>query len=241
MLKLILFRGRDKMGAFDLLPGGTVIGRGDDVAVHVENKMISRRHATVKRTGEGDDSWVLEDLGGANGTWVNGDRVPGGTTRALSPGDLIELGEHVLLFADEGREELEELPTWAAFKSPASKEESTAMVGGQSMDWMRQKTRTRLGTHVSFDAGMHREVELKKESYLIGFTDSCQIRLPGSPLLAKECAKLSYTGRWSVEPLSALAGVKLNGAKIKARSPLNNGDVVTVKGVHITFHTAVVE
>jgi hypothetical protein len=29
------------MGSFDLVPEGTVIGRGEDVDVHVENKMVS--------------------------------------------------------------------------------------------------------------------------------------------------------------------------------------------------------
>jgi signal transduction histidine kinase len=46
-------------------------------------------------------------------------------------------------------------------------------------------------------------------------------------------------GRWSVESLSGLAGVKLNGAKLKSRTAIKDGDVITVKGIEITFHTAV--
>ncbi len=241
MSKLILFRGRDKMGSYDLVPAGTIIGRGDDVDVHVENTMISRRPASVRKAGEGDDDWVVEDLGGANGTWVNGERVVPGSPQVLKIGDLIELGDHVLLFADENSK-IEEMPTWAAIKSPAAKEESTAMVGGQSMDWMRKKTRAKLGTHVAFSAGgVQREVQLSNGNHMIGFTDACKIRLPGNPMLGKEAAQLKYSGRWSVEALSGLAGVRLNGEKLKGRRELHDGDVVSVKGIEVTFHTAVVD
>jgi len=239
--KLILFRGRDKMGSFELVPAGTIVGRGDDVDVHVENTMISRRHAAVKRLNDGDDSWVVEDLGGANGTWVNSERVIPGTPQPLTVGDMIELGDHVLVFADE-HSKIEEMPTWAAIKSPAAKEESTAMVGGQSMDWIRKKTRAKLGTHVAFAAGgVQREIQLDHANHMIGFTDACKVRLPGSPLVGKEAAQLKYSGRWSVEALSGLAGVKLNGEKLKGRREVQDGDVISVKGIEITFHTSVID
>src|SRR4051794_2265884 len=53
---------------------------------------ISRRHARVTR--EPDGRFVLEDLGSTNGTFVNGERV---ATRALSPHDVIEMGDTRLI------------------------------------------------------------------------------------------------------------------------------------------------
>src|SRR4051794_15214045 len=53
---------------------------------------ISRRHARITR--EADGRFVLEDLGSTNGTFVNGERV---TSRALSPHDVIEMGDTRLI------------------------------------------------------------------------------------------------------------------------------------------------
>jgi serine/threonine protein kinase len=53
---------------------------------------ISRRHARITR--EPDGRFVIEDLGSTNGTFVNGERV---TTRALSPHDVIEMGDTRLI------------------------------------------------------------------------------------------------------------------------------------------------
>ena len=42
-------------------------------------------------------SWVIEDAGSKNGTWLNGQRV----TRATLPdGALLELGQNFLLYRD---------------------------------------------------------------------------------------------------------------------------------------------
>src|SRR3954470_16376290 len=61
---------------------------GDDIE-------ISRRHARITR--EPDGRFVIEDLGSTNGTFVNGERV---TTRALSPHDVLEMGDTRLLVLD---------------------------------------------------------------------------------------------------------------------------------------------
>ena len=241
MAKLFLFRGRDKLGSFELVPEGTVVGRADDVDVRVENTMVSRRHCAL-RLPSGADAWVIDDLGGANGTWVNGERVVPGTPRTMSKGDIIELGDHLLVFGD-AVEHLEELPTWDAAHRPGSSEESTAMVAGQSMEWIRNKARARLGTHVSYSFnGVTRELQLEKGSHTIGFTDDCKVRLPGNPLLGKEAARLRYSGkRWYIEPLSSMAGLKLNGERVRDRAGLRDGDELKVKGLEITFHTSLLD
>lgn len=64
------------------------IGRdpGCDLVLPEHNKRVSGRHARIRFSGR---DYQLEDLGGANGTFVNGERVTGS---ALHPGDVIELG-----------------------------------------------------------------------------------------------------------------------------------------------------
>ena len=63
---------------------------GNDLVV--EDPQISRRHARLTRQGH---SYLLEDLGSTNGTFVNGSRVS--TPVLLANGDLIGLADTVVL------------------------------------------------------------------------------------------------------------------------------------------------
>ncbi len=72
--------------------GSLVIGRADECDIHLGAPEISRRHAAIRRQ---DSSWVLEDLGSVNGTFVNDRRVK---SVELQDGNLIRIGTYVLLF-----------------------------------------------------------------------------------------------------------------------------------------------
>ena len=72
--------------------GGTV-GRSRDCDVVLEDAGVSRRHADIRPAPEG---WFVEDLASTNGVLVNGQSVRG--TRALYPGDRIELGSTEIIF-----------------------------------------------------------------------------------------------------------------------------------------------
>ncbi len=48
------------------------VGRDDDVAIRVDEPLVSRRHARLEKRGDG---WVLVDLGSTNFTRVNGERI----------------------------------------------------------------------------------------------------------------------------------------------------------------------
>ena len=64
----------------------TAIGRADENALRVDCDGVSRRHAEVRREGDG---YVLADLGSKNGTFLNGRRLAEPTT--LVSGDVITL------------------------------------------------------------------------------------------------------------------------------------------------------
>ena len=68
------------------------IGRAEDNAVVIASPRASRHHAHIRREGV---SFVLYDLGSANGTLVNGQRVQ---RAVLQPGDLIDIGDEVFRF-----------------------------------------------------------------------------------------------------------------------------------------------
>ena len=50
-----------------------VVGRAEDAGLRLEAAGISRHHARLTPTDEG---LIVEDLGSANGTYLNGRRIP---------------------------------------------------------------------------------------------------------------------------------------------------------------------
>ncbi len=67
------------------------IGRAPGSDVWLRDDGVSRGHARVERDGEG---YRIQDLGSANGTYVEGQKVD---SRQLADGDIIQLGPTVLL------------------------------------------------------------------------------------------------------------------------------------------------
>jgi hypothetical protein len=68
-------------------PGETLIGRGEGCHILINENLVSRRHARVVYDGA---RLYVEDLGSANGTFVNQERLYG--RKPLFPGDHIFVG-----------------------------------------------------------------------------------------------------------------------------------------------------
>ncbi len=92
MLRLVVVRG-PAVPPVDVTRAGAVIGRGSACEVHLVDATMSRRHAEVKHVA---GRWLLNDLGGPNGTWLNDVRIDPTQPMPLAPGDRIGLGPWVL-------------------------------------------------------------------------------------------------------------------------------------------------
>jgi hypothetical protein len=91
--QLTQLRGGTKQAEYLLDLPDVIVGRGRSANIRLDdNKMVSRQHAVVRARGNGH---VVEDLGGANGTFVNGQRVE---SQPLRIGDRIVLGEDTLRY-----------------------------------------------------------------------------------------------------------------------------------------------
>jgi pSer/pThr/pTyr-binding forkhead associated (FHA) protein len=79
--------------------GICTLGRSPLCQVVIPQPLVSRLHAKIEWTGQG---YCLYDMGSANGTFVNGRRLPG--PHLLTPGDWIGLGRAnaLLRFEDSG-------------------------------------------------------------------------------------------------------------------------------------------
>ena len=90
---IVIISGKMAGRLFKLSAGATVIGRGTDTTIRVEDEGISRRHVQVILTP--DDKVFIEDMGSTNGTIVNDKKTDGRVQ--LENGDRIELGSTTIL------------------------------------------------------------------------------------------------------------------------------------------------
>jgi pSer/pThr/pTyr-binding forkhead associated (FHA) protein len=75
-----------------------LIGRGADCDLRLRSKAVSRHHCLIRFQG---GEVTLVELGSANGTFVNGQRIRSQAT--LKEGDEIGLGDFVFVLALHGQ------------------------------------------------------------------------------------------------------------------------------------------
>lgn len=79
--------------------GPVTIGRGSDQALRVRDERASRAHAVVRARAKG--GWELADAGSANGTLLNGHRIPDGRVAPLRDGDRIGIGGTTIAYHED--------------------------------------------------------------------------------------------------------------------------------------------
>jgi two-component system NtrC family sensor kinase len=93
VLTLLVLQGPDKGRRFELPDAPALVGR-ESRQLPITDNTVSRRHCELYPME--DTSWMLKDLGSANGTWINGQRVE--RTAMLKLGDQIRVGRTILVF-----------------------------------------------------------------------------------------------------------------------------------------------
>ncbi|NIV39075.1 MAG: FHA domain-containing protein, partial [Anaerolineae bacterium] len=103
----------------------TTVGRSSANDIVIDSLLVSRRHARLECSG---GRCAVEDLGSANGLFVNGRRV---SHAVLNPGDRIRIGDVDLTFQAAGAGQA---PAWleiGATRHPLMLERTTI---GRSRD-----------------------------------------------------------------------------------------------------------
>jgi pSer/pThr/pTyr-binding forkhead associated (FHA) protein len=80
------------------------IGRRPDSDFVIDDRTVSRHHATIRQEGT---FWVLVDIGSTNGTRVNGVRIEGRSV--IRPGDELGFGAATARFDPDERRLFSEL------------------------------------------------------------------------------------------------------------------------------------
>lgn len=90
-MRLVIQSGSLAGQTVDLAKDSITIGRNSENDVVIVDNLVSRRHCQIQRVANG---WVISDLGSANGTRVNEQRIT--TPTLLRPGDSIRVGQTTL-------------------------------------------------------------------------------------------------------------------------------------------------
>jgi two-component system NtrC family sensor kinase len=90
---ILVIQGSDKDRAYDLYDGQSLIGRQQSCAVKLTDGTVSRRHAKLTPV---NGRWLLEDLGSANGTYLNGVKLA--RPMAVKRGEQLRCGATLLVF-----------------------------------------------------------------------------------------------------------------------------------------------
>ena len=95
MLTLLVLQGPDKGRRFELPDETALIGR-ESRQLPISDNTVSRRHAELIPA---EGTWILRDLGSANGSYVNGTRVE--NRYILKLGDQIRVGRTLMVFGSQ--------------------------------------------------------------------------------------------------------------------------------------------
>jgi len=217
-----LFLGEKQMGTFSLSKGELTIGRNPGNDILIENVGVSRRHAVIKWTG---DHAVAEDMGSANGTFVNGQKI---TSRPLQDGDEILVLKHRLLYrlpkeaAAPRLEMAGDVGQKTMYLEPSAVAQAVAGKPAGKPETAGPKLRPCL---ILPD---RKKLALEAGEITLGSGPECQVKLSGM-LVAKTHAKIvpDKEGHHKIVHLAGLAGTRVNGERITERV-LRHGDEIEI-------------
>jgi pSer/pThr/pTyr-binding forkhead associated (FHA) protein len=214
--------GDKTLGNYTLAKGELTIGRNPGNDILIENAGVSRRHAVVKWTG---DRATVEDLGSANGTFVNGRKV---AIHELRHGDEITIVKHRLIFR---------LPR----EGEASKVEAPELVGQKTMfidpAAIAQATAGRASPRAEASTPVLRprlllpdlkKFALESGEISLGSGADCHIQLTGM-FVARLHARIipQKEGQYKLIHVAGLAGTRVNGEKVSEHI-LKHGDEIEI-------------
>lgn len=204
-----------------LLEGATAtIGRDESNIICINERHVSRQHAVINYR---DGIFTLLDLGSANGTYVNDQRLEG--MFPLKSGDTIRLFSPVLLFS-------------------ATVSESDQRRAAETGKLVAPAPSTTGSGELLITNGPHEgeTIHLLLNRVTIGrATNSAQWEIClQDPTVSRPHARLERVDdHWLVRDLGSSNGTQLNGERLgEAPRPLQDGDVLCVGNTVALFRTS---
>jgi pSer/pThr/pTyr-binding forkhead associated (FHA) protein len=227
--EVLLFVGEKQIATFSLAKAELTIGRNPANDIVIDNVGVSRRHAVIKWSG---DRATVEDLGSANGTFVNGQKI---TSHELKGGDVILVLKHRLVYhvPKEAAAPQAELGADAGQKTmfidPAVVAQAAA---GKPLGRLEAATPKLRPCLILPD---RKKMALEAEEITLGSSADCTIQFAGL-FVAKLHARIvpEKEGQFKIIHVAGLAGTRVNGEKVSERV-LKHGDEIEIAKQRLLF------
>jgi pSer/pThr/pTyr-binding forkhead associated (FHA) protein len=192
------------------------IGRALDNDLILNDAAVSLHHARIAKV---QAAFYIEDLGSTNSTFVNDVRTD---EQQLIPGDQIRIGDQVLVFEH--------------------READAAAILAEPMDETillppRQSTNTRKATLLVVEGRTNlTRYELTGPSVVIGSDPHATVKLRGwfAPRVAAQLNR--HPAGYTIHPGPEQKELRVNGHSIDASVVLQDGDIIDVAGVKLSFY-----
>jgi pSer/pThr/pTyr-binding forkhead associated (FHA) protein len=193
---------------FTLDSAGTTIGRQDGNTIILDDGRLSRQHARIDL---GPGGLTLTDLGSANGTRINGQRVSG--TQPLRDGDQLQLGETTIVV--EGGTTAPSDGKIAPLVHPAAATTPLAPMGGETTPRLILESDGRV-------------FPIEQASTVIGRQVGSGITLPDTQASRQHARIEVRSGQLTITDLGSANGTRVNGTVINAPTILHDGDQLQI-------------
>lgn len=189
------------------LAGVTVIGRGVECDLKIDDATLSRRHAELSVRGEG---LQVRDLASANGVFVNEERVD---QAELHAGDRLRFGARTFLVVGPERKAPRPAAdaTVVQGRAPASHTEILGSAAGSA----------RLEEQTSYLA--QSALALHNSRYRLGRDAGNDVVIGDSSISRVHALLIAVGGDWQVQDMQSSNGVLVNGERIESAT-LRDGD-----------------
>jgi pSer/pThr/pTyr-binding forkhead associated (FHA) protein len=217
MWKLTIEDDEQKQTSLPLVHEEYAIGRAEGNVIRLTDRNVSRKHAVIRRNGangSGPPGWLVKDLDSYNGTYVNGLRVAG--EAKVSHGDVVQLGDYRLEFADEQ-------------KSP----DAEAARAGDYAHRPPHQRPDRLVVVVGPTPGQ--EFPLVGEHFTMGRAEDASISINHSSVSRFHAEIFALgNGRYEIIDKGSANGIRVNGHDLK-RGIFEAGDAIELGDVRLRF------
>jgi len=123
-------------------------------------------------------------------------------------------------------------------------DKATAFLSHDEMRNLRDRVARRRGAHLAFlnNAAGRKEFELVETEHFIGWSEDCDIPLPGRKILFKGAAWITQlaNGKHRIDADNFLRKVEVSRKRVKSHI-LRDGEVIRVGGVEMRYHSAIDE
>ena len=194
-------------GTQQVVPLGTepvTVGRSDGNTIVIKDTWVSRKHMEIVRGNDG--LYYARDLGSANGMTINGQVAQ---SAALKPGDLVKLGQYLLLFSVSTENQAD----------PTRMRQETRAEGGGSSRLVETKSATNGAAALASgddEGGIAASLTLYgKESATIGRASENDLVLD-HPQVSRRHAQVRWNGaQYVISDLNSTNGIYVNGERTR--------------------------